>query len=159
MKLLGLLTTKHFFSFILGCPQDFNFAWPLWFGWVETGMNGRHILLTHLDGGKISQNFTKMIQIHRIFHEKFKPRGFNRDYCMYVCRIGTWYILDLLDYKDKLLLFFQLLNGLWPLGLQSTAPVVCMLSILHHDKAALSRHHDYSYVHMIGAHCCFLIKQ
>ena len=28
MKLLGLLTTKHFFSFILGCQQDFNFAWP-----------------------------------------------------------------------------------------------------------------------------------
>ena len=28
MKLLGLLTTKHFFSFILGCPQDFNFARP-----------------------------------------------------------------------------------------------------------------------------------
>ena len=26
MKLLGLPTTKHFFSFILGCPQDFNFA-------------------------------------------------------------------------------------------------------------------------------------
>ena len=26
MKLLGLLITKHFFSFILGCPQDFNFA-------------------------------------------------------------------------------------------------------------------------------------
>ena len=24
MKLLGLLTTKHFFSFILGCTQDFN---------------------------------------------------------------------------------------------------------------------------------------
>ena len=28
MKLLGLPTTKHFFSFILGCPQDFNFARP-----------------------------------------------------------------------------------------------------------------------------------
>ena len=26
MKLLGLLTTKHYFGFILGCPQDFNFA-------------------------------------------------------------------------------------------------------------------------------------
>ena len=29
MKLLGLPTTKDFFfSFILGCPQDFNFAQP-----------------------------------------------------------------------------------------------------------------------------------
>ena len=28
MKLLGLPTTKHFISFILGCPQDFNFARP-----------------------------------------------------------------------------------------------------------------------------------
>ena len=28
MKLLGLPTTKHFSSFILGCPQDFNFPWP-----------------------------------------------------------------------------------------------------------------------------------
>ena len=28
MKLLGLLTTKHFFSVILECPQDFNFARP-----------------------------------------------------------------------------------------------------------------------------------
>ena len=35
MKLLGLPTTKHFFSFILGCPQDFNFAWPFWFDWFE----------------------------------------------------------------------------------------------------------------------------
>ena len=35
MKLLGLLTTKHIFSFILGCPQDFNFARPFWYGWVE----------------------------------------------------------------------------------------------------------------------------
>ena len=39
MKLLGLPTTKYFFSFILGCPQDFNFAWPFWYGWVETGLN------------------------------------------------------------------------------------------------------------------------
>ena len=28
MKLLGLPTAKHFFSFILGCPPDFNFAQP-----------------------------------------------------------------------------------------------------------------------------------
>ena len=42
MKLLGLLTTKHFFSFILGCPQDFHFAWPFWYGWVETGLNGQN---------------------------------------------------------------------------------------------------------------------
>ena len=28
MKLLGLPTTKHFFSFILGYPQDMHFAWP-----------------------------------------------------------------------------------------------------------------------------------
>ena len=26
MKLLGLPTTKHFFSFILECPQDLSFA-------------------------------------------------------------------------------------------------------------------------------------
>ena len=39
MKLLGLPTTKHFFSFILGCPQDFNFARPFWYGWVETALN------------------------------------------------------------------------------------------------------------------------
>ena len=39
MTLLGLPTTKHFFSFILGCPQDFNFAWPFWYGWIETGLN------------------------------------------------------------------------------------------------------------------------
>ena len=43
MKLLGLLTTKYFFSFILGCPQDFNFARPFWYGWVETGLNGQNI--------------------------------------------------------------------------------------------------------------------
>ena len=42
MKLLGLPTTKHFFSFILGCPQDFNFARPFWYGWVETGLNDRN---------------------------------------------------------------------------------------------------------------------
>ena len=42
MKLLGLLTTRHFFSFILGCPQDFNFAQPFWYGWVETGLNGQN---------------------------------------------------------------------------------------------------------------------
>ena len=42
MTLLGLLTTKHFLSFILGCPQDFNFAWPFWYGWVETGLNGQN---------------------------------------------------------------------------------------------------------------------
>ena len=42
MKLLGLLTTKHFFSFILGCPQDFNFAWPFQYGCVETGLNDRN---------------------------------------------------------------------------------------------------------------------
>ena len=42
MKLLGLPTTKHFLSFILGCPQDFNFARPFWYGWVETGLNGRN---------------------------------------------------------------------------------------------------------------------
>ena len=40
MKLLGLPTTKYFFSFILGCLQDFNFAQPFWYGWVETGLNG-----------------------------------------------------------------------------------------------------------------------
>ena len=28
IKLLGLPTTKHFFSFILGCPQDLHFARP-----------------------------------------------------------------------------------------------------------------------------------
>ena len=28
IKLLGLPTTKYFFSFILECPHDFNFAWP-----------------------------------------------------------------------------------------------------------------------------------
>ena len=43
MKLLGLPTTKHFFSFILGFPQDFNFARPFWYGWVETaGLNGQN---------------------------------------------------------------------------------------------------------------------
>ena len=42
MKLLGLPTTKHFFSFILGCPQDFNFAQLFWYGWVETGLNGQN---------------------------------------------------------------------------------------------------------------------
>ena len=42
MKLLGLPTTKHFFSFILGCPQDFNFARPFWYGRVETGLNERN---------------------------------------------------------------------------------------------------------------------
>ena len=42
MKLLGLPTTKHLFSFILGCPQDFNFARPFWYGWVETGLNGQN---------------------------------------------------------------------------------------------------------------------
>ena len=42
MKLLGLPTTKHFFSFILGCPQDFNFARPFWYGQVETGLNGQN---------------------------------------------------------------------------------------------------------------------
>ena len=42
MKLLGLPTTKHCFSFILGSPQDFNFAWPFWYGWVETGLNGQN---------------------------------------------------------------------------------------------------------------------
>ena len=42
MKLLGLPTTKHFFSFILGCLQDFNFAQPFWYGWVEIGLNGRN---------------------------------------------------------------------------------------------------------------------
>ena len=31
-----------FLSFILGCPQDFNFAWPFWYGWVETGLNGQN---------------------------------------------------------------------------------------------------------------------
>ena len=42
MKLLGLPTTKHFLSFILGCPQDFNFARQFWYGWVETGLNGQN---------------------------------------------------------------------------------------------------------------------
>ena len=42
MKLLGLLTTKHFFSLILGCPQDINFARPIWYGWGETGLNGQN---------------------------------------------------------------------------------------------------------------------
>ena len=42
MELLGLPTTKHFFSFIVGCPQDFNFDQPFWYGWVETGLNGRN---------------------------------------------------------------------------------------------------------------------
>ena len=41
-KLLGLPTTKHFSSFILGCPQDFYFARPFWYGWVETGLNGQN---------------------------------------------------------------------------------------------------------------------
>ena len=44
MKLLGLPTTKHFLSFILGCPQDLHFARPFWYGWVETGLNGRNSL-------------------------------------------------------------------------------------------------------------------
>ena len=39
MKLLGLPTTKHVFSFILGCPQGFNSARQFWYGWVETGLN------------------------------------------------------------------------------------------------------------------------
>merc|ERR1712020_304069 len=40
---MGLPTTKHFFfSLILGCPQEFNFARPFWYGWVETGLNGRN---------------------------------------------------------------------------------------------------------------------
>ena len=30
---------KIFFSFILGCPQDINFARPFWYGCVETGLN------------------------------------------------------------------------------------------------------------------------
>ena len=42
MKLLGLLTTKHIFSFILGCPHDFNFDRPFLYGWVETGLNGQN---------------------------------------------------------------------------------------------------------------------
>ena len=42
MKLLCLPTTKHIFSFILVCPQDFNFAWPFWYDWVETGLNGQN---------------------------------------------------------------------------------------------------------------------
>ena len=42
LKLLDLPTTKHFFSFILGCPQDFNFDRPFWYGWVETGLNGQN---------------------------------------------------------------------------------------------------------------------
>ena len=42
MKLSGLLNTKHFYSFILGCPQVFNFAQPFWYGWVETGLNGQN---------------------------------------------------------------------------------------------------------------------
>ena len=42
MKLLGLPTTKHFFSFILGYPQAFNFARLFWYGWVETGLNGQN---------------------------------------------------------------------------------------------------------------------
>ena len=42
MKLLGLPTKKHFFCFILGCPHDFNFAWPFWYGQVVTGLNGRN---------------------------------------------------------------------------------------------------------------------
>ena len=42
MKLLDLLTTKYFFSFILGCSQDLNFARSFWYGWVETGLNGRN---------------------------------------------------------------------------------------------------------------------
>ena len=29
------------FSIALGCPQDFNFAWPFWCSWVETGLNWR----------------------------------------------------------------------------------------------------------------------
>ena len=33
---------KNFFSFILGCPQDFNFAQPFRYGWVETGLNGQN---------------------------------------------------------------------------------------------------------------------
>ena len=33
---------KTFFSLILGCPQDLNFARPFWYGWVETGLNGRN---------------------------------------------------------------------------------------------------------------------
>ena len=42
MKLLGLPIAKHVFSFILGCRQNFNFARPFWYGWVETGLNGRN---------------------------------------------------------------------------------------------------------------------
>ena len=42
MKLLGLPTTKIFFSFILGCPQDLHFARPFWYGWGETGLNGQN---------------------------------------------------------------------------------------------------------------------
>ena len=32
---------KTHFSFALGCPQGFNFSWPFWCGWVETGLNGQ----------------------------------------------------------------------------------------------------------------------
>jgi hypothetical protein len=32
---------KTHFSFALGCPQDFNFAWQFWCGRVETGLNWR----------------------------------------------------------------------------------------------------------------------
>ena len=44
MELLGLPTTKHFFSFILnlGCLQDFNFAWPFWYSSVKTGLKGQN---------------------------------------------------------------------------------------------------------------------
>ena len=39
---LGLPTTKHYFNFIVGCPQDFNFGRPFWYGWVETGLKERN---------------------------------------------------------------------------------------------------------------------
>ena len=42
MKLLDLPATKHFFSFSLGCPQDFYFGQLFWYGWVETELNGQN---------------------------------------------------------------------------------------------------------------------
>ena len=41
MKLLGLPTTKHFFSFILGCPQDFNFPGRFGMAGVKLGSMGK----------------------------------------------------------------------------------------------------------------------
>ena len=63
-----------FFSFILGCPQDFHFARPFWYGWVETGLNGQNSRAKLKSGGHPRIKLKKCFVVRR-------PKSFIENCC------------------------------------------------------------------------------